>query len=169
MKQKRVKTKRLTPNMEDYLEVIATLSKESNVTRVKDIAHLMKVKTPSVTSALSFLSEAGLVVHERYGYVKLTPEGKKTAQGVQNRHNILIKFLTDILKINHSVASEDACKMEHSVSPQTLEKLTKFIEFVETCPDGERPDWLKSFDRYFETGIRPRCKIRDIKQKSKTG
>ena len=146
--------KKISPSMEDYLETIALLKKEKSVARVRDIGHLMNVKTPSVTSALETLSNDGLVIHERYGYVDLTQKGKKEAKNIQKRHEILLKFLRDILKIAPSVASEDACKMEHSISQQTLMRLTKFIEFVENCPESDRSDWLKSFDYYFKTGKR---------------
>ena len=161
------KSKKLSPNMEDYLEAIALLKKNKGVARVRDISRLMNVKSPSVTAALNTLSKNGLVVHERYGYVELTREGERLAQGVQRRHDMLIKFLTEILNIDPKIAREDACKMEHSVSTETSKKLTKFIQFVETCPDYDRPDWLKSFDYYFKTGKRRRCKMRQIKRKSK--
>ncbi|MEA3305798.1 MAG: iron dependent repressor, metal binding and dimerization domain protein, partial [Candidatus Omnitrophota bacterium] len=104
---------------------------------------------------------------ERYGYVELTPEGERLAESVEKKHKMLNKFLTEVLKIDPKTAAEDACKMEHSISPETSKKLTKFIEFVETCPDHDRPDWLKSFDYYFKTGKRLRCKVRQIKQKVK--
>jgi DtxR family transcriptional regulator, Mn-dependent transcriptional regulator len=123
----------------------------------------LNVKKPSVTSALNTLSRSGLVVHERYGYVDLTPEGQKIAGGVQARHDILVKFLTNILSIAPRVAAEEACRMEHSISPATLVKLTKFIAFVESCPEYRRPDWLKSFDHYFKTGRRLPCKIKQAK------
>ena len=155
-----MKKRKLSSSMEDYLETIAVLMKEKSVARVKDISRLMNVKTSSVTSALNILSKNGLVIHERYGYVDLTPEGGNIAWCVQQRHNILIKFLTKVLKIDSRVAAEDACKMEHSISPQSLKKLTKFIELVETCPDSDRPDWLKSFDYYFKSGKRRKCKKR---------
>jgi len=158
---------KLSSNMEDYLEAVAVLKKKNGIARVRDIGKLLNVKTSSVTSALSTLSKSGFVVHERYGYVELTKEGEVLAQHVQRRHDILIKFLTDILSIDSNIAGEDACKMEHTLSPRTFQKLTKFIEFVETCPDGQRPDWLKSFDYYFKTGKRRKCKIRKIKQDSK--
>lgn len=173
------KTKKISFNMEDYLEAIATLlKKEKGIARVKDISRLMNVKTPSVVSALDNLSKNGFVVHERYGYVELTPEGEKLAESVDKKHKMLIKFLTEILNIDSKIAEGDACKMEHSISHQTFKKLTKFIEFVETCPDSDRPDWLKSFDHYFKTGRRPRCnsphqklrcedKVKRIKQKTK--
>ena len=161
------KSKKLSSNMEDYLEVIALLKREESVARVRDISRLMNVKTPSVTAALNTLSKKGFIIHERYGYVEITPEGERLAQGIQGRHDMLLEFLTKILNIDFKIAVEDACKMEHSISPQTFQKLTKFIEFVETCPDHDRPDWLKSFDHYFKTGKRLRCKVRQIKQKSK--
>ena len=159
--------KKLSSNMEDYLEAVAVLKKKNRIARVKDLARLLNVKTSSVTSALNTLAKSGFVVHERYGYIELTKEGEDLAQHVQRRHDMLLKFLTEILKIDPEVASEDACRMEHSVSRKTLEKLTRFIEFVETCPYHGRPDWLRSFDYYFKTGRRPRCKIKRIKQKLK--
>jgi DtxR family Mn-dependent transcriptional regulator len=155
--------KKLSSNMEDYLEAITVLKKKNGVARVRDLAKFLNVKTSSVTSALNTLSRSGFAVHERYGYVELTKSGEEIAHNVQKRHSLLIKFLTNILSINPKIAAEDACKMEHTLSPQTFKKFTKFIEFVEACPDGLRPDWLKSFDYYFKTGKRRKCKIREMK------
>ena len=156
--------KKLTSNMEDYLEAIAVLKKKNGVARVKDISRLLSVRAPSVTSALSNLSDKGLVEHERYGFVELTREGGKAARDVQRRHNVLFSFLTEILNIDPKIAVEDACKMEHSVSPQTLEKLEKFIEFVEKSPYQDKPEWLEGFDYYFKTGKRRKCAARKGKQ-----
>jgi len=156
--------KKLSSSMEDYLEAIINLKKENGVARVSDIARLMGVKKPSVTYALGFLSENGFIIHERYGYVEFTLKGEKKALDVLRRHKALVKFLTKILNVHPEIAAEDACRMEHVVSSQTLEKITKFIDFVETCPDHDRPDWLESFDYYFETGKRPECKVRELKK-----
>jgi DtxR family Mn-dependent transcriptional regulator len=153
--------------MEDYLEAIATLKKRDGVARVRDISRLLGVEPPSVASALRNLSKGGFVVHERYGYVELTPEGEKLAEKVENKHKVLLEFLTEILNIKPKVAQEDACGMEHSVSPETLKKITKFIDFVKGCPQDDKPDWLKSFEHYFRTGKRRRCKIKQMKQKMK--
>ena len=51
------KEKKLTSSMENYLKDIVVLEKENGVARVKDISRMLNVKTPSVTSALSNLSE----------------------------------------------------------------------------------------------------------------
>ena len=144
---------RQTASMEDYLEAIAVLRGEGEVVKVKQISQALGVKMPSVTSAMKKLSYEGLVEHERYGHVKLTAEGDKVAQDVVHRHQTLCSFLTEILNVDPQIAGEDACKMEHAISPTSLERLAKFLEFVLTCPRGE-PVWLKGFDYYFDHGER---------------
>jgi DtxR family transcriptional regulator, Mn-dependent transcriptional regulator len=158
--------KKLSSNMEDYLEAIYVLKQRNNgVARVGDLAQYMQVKAPSVSSALQNLAKRSLVIHEKYGYVDFTKKGSVTAKNVQRKHQVLVKFLTNILSIDSKTAAEDACKMEHTLSKHTFKKLTKFMEFVETCPAGERPDWLKSFDHYFKTGTHLKCKAREATEK----
>ncbi len=154
------KNMQLSSSMEDYLETIAALQKEKGVARVKDISRVMDVKTPSVNAAIKTLYKHKLVDHEKYGYVELTLKGEKVAQSVQRRHDMLLKFFTEILKINPKIAEKDACKTEHSISPETSEKLIKFIEFVEACPESDGPYWLRSYNYYSETGKRLECVIR---------
>jgi DtxR family Mn-dependent transcriptional regulator len=152
--------KKLTSTMEDYLEAIAVLKKQNSIARVRDIGRFLDVKSSSVNAALSTLSQKGLVTHEKYGYVNLTPAGEEIACSVQGKHDMLLKFLTEILNINDDEALQDACKMEHAISSKTFDRLTKFIRFVETGLEGGRPQWLKSFRHYLKTGRRLSCKMR---------
>jgi len=140
-------------SMEDYLEAIAILAEKSKPVKVTEISKALGVKKPSVTSALGKLSQQGLVEHKRYGHVQLTTEGERIAQDVFHRHEVLRHFLVEILNVDPEIAAEDACKMEHSLSPTSLERLAKFEEFVLNCPRGE-PEWLKGFNYYFEHGER---------------
>ena len=140
-------------SMEDYLEAIAILAEKSKPVKVTEIGKALGVKKPSVTSALGKLSQQGLVEHKRYGHVQLTTEGERIAQDVFRRHEVLRHFLVEILNVDPEIAAEDACKMEHSLSPTSLERLAKFEEFVLNCPRGE-PEWLKGFNYYFEHGER---------------
>lgn len=75
------------------------------------------------------------------------------AEEVMRRHEVLFRFLSEVLDIDPETAQEDACRMEHSLSPTSLERLAKFVEFVMTCPKGE-PMWHKGFKYYFEHGER---------------
>jgi DtxR family Mn-dependent transcriptional regulator len=143
--------KELTPTMEDYLEAIYNLSQEKRVVRVKDIAKRLGVKMPSVTNMLKTLSEKGMIDHEKYEYLELTGRGSDIGSEIDQRHQTLKSFLTDILQIDNDQADEDACKMEHSVSLTTFERIVEFMEFVENCPrSGD--DWLENFNVYRRHG-----------------
>lgn len=141
----------LTPTMEDYLEAIYTLSQEKRAVRVKDVAKKLGVKMPTVTSMLKTLSDRGMIDHEKYEYLELTVKGADVATEIDQRHQTLRKFLTDILQIDLDQADEDACKMEHAISPTTLERIIDFMEFIETCPRSGT-DWLQLFDEYRKHG-----------------
>ena len=143
--------KALSSTIEDYLEAILNLEKDKKIVRVKDIAQKMEVKLPTVTSMLNNLVEKGLINHEKYEYVELTKKGKRIAKDVYRRHVIFRDFLTGILNVDTITAEEDACRMEHVVSPVTLEKFVKFMEFIESCPRGGS-DWLLRFDEYQKHG-----------------
>ncbi|MBD3426790.1 MAG: MarR family transcriptional regulator [Candidatus Omnitrophica bacterium] len=161
------KKKKLTSSMEDYLEAIAAIKAEKGVARVKDISKMMGVKKPSVTSAVKSLCERGLIIHERYGYVDLTRQGEKLARSIRRKHDTLVRFISRILGVDRKIAAADACKIEHHISPETFERLTKFVEFVKGCPDGDKPEWLKGFDHYHRTGKRLECKTRKRTKKRK--
>lgn len=142
----------LTPVMEDYVKAVAMIKQQRKVVRVRDISVFLDVKPSSVHSALSNLSEKELVVHEHYGSVDLTTEGEKIAEDVIRRHNILLDFLTIVLGVDREAADNDACRMEHSLSGETVNKLTSFMEFVNICPEQETPEWIRRFKHYYRTG-----------------
>jgi DtxR family Mn-dependent transcriptional regulator len=143
-----------TASMEDYLEAVAMLRGKGKVVKVSQISRKLKVKMPSVTSALKKLSEQGLVEHEKYGHIKLTPEGDAVARDVIRRHEALTRFFVQALSIDRQTAEEDACKIEHVISPLSLERVIKFIEFLEACPLGEA-NFPKRYQYYLEHGQPP--------------
>lgn len=124
----------LSPSSEDYLQSIFILNKEKSVVRVKDISAALGVSMPSVNQALSLLKEQKFIQHESYGYVELTKKGKEAGEKIYNRHEVLFKFLNEILGVSKKVAEEETCRVEHYISKNTLEKLTAFIETIESCP-----------------------------------
>jgi len=118
----------LTSSMENYLETIKNLETDKGVVRVKNVAQELKVKMSSVSGALETLVKEGLISHEKYGYIQLTDQGKKLAEAICSRHRTLFRFLTEVLGVDPKTADEDACKMEHAVSPMVLEKLVELVE-----------------------------------------
>ena len=134
-------------------EAIFELDEEKRVVRVKDIAKRMDVKMPTVTSMLKTLSDRGLVHYEKYEYVELTRDGADVGREMRRRHEILREFLTEILKIDFETADAEACKMEHTLSPETLDSLTDFVEFIRTCPRAGK-SWLQYFEEFRRHGRR---------------
>jgi DtxR family Mn-dependent transcriptional regulator len=146
--------KKYSASLEDYLEAIANLYRDGKVVKVRQLSRTLNVKMPSVTAALERLSDEGLVVHKRYGDIKLTPEGDRAAQDVIRRHRALSRFFAEGLNISKKTAEEDACKIEHVISPLSLERIVKFIEFMEACPLGEA-NFPKRYRYYLEHGKPP--------------
>lgn len=144
----------LTPSLEDYLEAILVTELRKKVVRVKDIVKSLNVRSASVIGALKALAQKGLVVHERYGYIELTKEGATTAEKIYGKHQTLSKFFHEILGIDSKTAAKDACQIEHYIDKKTMDRIVKFIEFIETCPEGE-PLWLSSFHHFVKHGVRP--------------
>lgn len=139
-------TKTLTPVMEDYLETIYELDQTKKVVRVKDIAQSLDVKMPTVTRMLKTLRDRELVAYQKYEYVELTPEGEKIGTEIQRRHELLLKFLTGVLKIEFKIADEEACKLEHHLSASTLQRLTTFMNFIHDIPETSK-DWFEHLDK----------------------
>lgn len=111
---------------EMYLETILVLTKKLNSVRSIDICEEMGYSKPSVSRAVGLLKSGGFILVDDSGYITLTDEGKNLAEKIFDRHTILTKFLVQ-LGVDESTASADACKMEHSISDESLEAIKKFV------------------------------------------
>lgn len=136
----------ISASMENYLEAIYHAIEAKRVARPRDIVRSLNVNASSVTSALHWLGDHGLVNYEPFEVVTLTAEGEKVARGVVRRHQAVRRFLVDVLGIDDEEADRAACEMEHVVSGQVLERLRRFAEFVDTCPRAGQ-EWVARFHR----------------------
>ncbi|MHB9030927.1 MAG: metal-dependent transcriptional regulator [Candidatus Latescibacterota bacterium] len=118
----------LSSSMEDYLEAIYEIEKEKPAVRVRDVAKKLRVTMPSVNGALKNLQALGLIRHHRYEYIELTETGSVQAAKIAARHRIILVFLTGIIGVDEDTAEAEACKMEHVLSAETMEKLTAYID-----------------------------------------
>lgn len=114
---------------ENYLETILLLSKKKGSVRSVDIANELEYTKPSVSRAMRILKEADLIVVEKNGNILLTEAGLKKAQEIYERHQIITRFLIEVLDVSIETAEKDACRIEHIISAETFgkikEKLTK--------------------------------------------
>jgi DtxR family Mn-dependent transcriptional regulator len=121
---------KLSSKKEDYLETIYRLSTGAGTVGLTDIARERGVTLPTVNSAIGKLKEDGLVNQEHYGKIALTPAGERKAAEIYRAHKVLSRFLSEILGLSTRQAENEACIMEHGLSPMTLQRLENFINKV---------------------------------------
>ena len=138
--------KKLSSSQEDYLEAILILEQENRVARVKDISSMLSVQMPSVTGALKNLSQQKLINYEKNSFITLTPEGKKIAECVYSRHNIILSFFTEILGIEGKWVETQACTMEHSINHETANRLAGLTDWIKKTAFSEqnlkKEEWI---------------------------
>lgn len=143
----------LSASLEDYLEVIFHLEKSNRVARAKDIADQMNVQRASVTGALKALAGKGLINYSPYSYITLTSAGRSIAQDVIRRHNILKEFFIIALQLSPEDAEANACRIEHAINLNAVDRLVSLLEFMKECP-RTGADWFDAFARYCRRGSR---------------
>ena len=111
---------------ENYLETILVLSKTLPVVRSVDIATELGYKKSSVSIAMKNLREKEHISVSDAGYITLTKTGREIAEMIYERHELLSQWLTS-LGVPPEIASEDACRIEHDLSPESFEALKKHI------------------------------------------
>lgn len=112
---------------EMYLESIARLKETKGFVRAIDVCEYMGFSKPSVSRAMGLLKDGGYITVSRDGGIELTELGKGVAKKVYERHVLLTSVLKAI-GVSDSVASEDACKIEHVISDETFEKLKEYFK-----------------------------------------
>lgn len=133
----------LSPSQEDYLEAILSLETNNRVARVKDIAEFLNVRMPSVTGALKQLRTKELIDYEKNSFITLTEKGKILAEKIFERHNSLAHFFQDILFMDKEKAQDEACKAEHSISQETIKRLSQVSLYIQKniFPNMDRNEW----------------------------
>jgi DtxR family Mn-dependent transcriptional regulator len=121
---------KLTPSIEDYLEAIYVLDQKERGVRSVDVADKLKVAKPSVNRALKSLVDGGLIEQQRYSVIYLTKQGKEQARKILHRHTVIKRFLMDVLGLDDLRADEEACKIEHVVCEDTVNRLSEHVDYV---------------------------------------
>lgn len=113
---------------EMYLETIMLLQRSHGHAHGVDIASELGVSKASVTKAMKKLQSEGLVYRESYGSITLTDKGAEVSASIYKKHKLIFAYLKHSLDISEKEASENACKMEHSVSGELLQSIERYLE-----------------------------------------
>ena len=117
----------INESAENYLETIYVLSKELPVVRSVDIANELGFKKSSVSVAMKNLREKEHITVTDAGFIYLTDSGKRIAEMIHERHELLTAWLTN-LGVPEDIASDDACKLEHVLSKESFDAIKKHAQ-----------------------------------------
>ena len=116
---------------ENYLEAILMLEQENSIVRSIDVAHKLSVSKPSVSRAMGLLKDAQFIEIAKGGAITLTKTGLKTAKELEERTDVLTKFLLMTADTDTETAVVDAGKMAFTIQDATYKGICKFIKEVE--------------------------------------
>ncbi|PWR71507.1 metal-dependent transcriptional regulator [Methanospirillum lacunae] len=123
---------KISQRKEDLLEVIFEIVQEKGYAKSRDIAAALQITPATVTDGFKRLSDAGLVNYEPYGGVTLTDAGSRIARRTKDSH-LIIRRLLELAGVEAQTADREACIMEHGLSPDSCDKLTRVVTFIEEC------------------------------------
>lgn len=130
-----ITTHNLSSGLEDYIETIYISELAGESLKGAELARKLFISRASVSEALSKLVNMGLIEYKSYGFIKLTKKGVEEAKKVYSTHGILKEFFQGILCVNEKEAGENACRIEHIITKDVLEKMAKFSDYCKNNPE----------------------------------
>lgn len=144
---------------EDMLEQICLIANAGAEITVEELCSRMDMSRREVNFYLKQLKVHGYIIREKVtstGHQKdgsgsgisLTEFGKITGEEFQYRHEILTQFL-QFVGVSDEKAQEDACRMEHVVSEETVQQICNFVDYGDTFERILKHSDLRS---WYQTG-----------------
>lgn len=112
---------------ENYLEGIFVLQQEMPSVRSVDLARHLNLSRASVSNAVKKMEEEGYLIMESDGELRLTEQGTKIGQEIDERHKTLRELLM-FVGVDEELADYDACRMEHAISKETFHILKDYLD-----------------------------------------
>jgi len=125
-----------TPVVEDYLKSAWALQQVEAPVSTSRLAERLDLTAAAVTAMVKRLADQGLLRHEPYRGVTLTPRGELAALRIIRRHRVLELFLTEVLGFDWDRVHAEAERLEHAASDELIERLARLLGEPERDPHG---------------------------------
>ena len=128
-------------SQEDYLRVMyliyeKQIDKSLGIKSI-DISKELKVSKPSVSEMLKKLAKMGFVRSKPYSNIFFTNNGLKQARKITHNHRVIEVFLNKTLNYDLAKVHEEAHRLEHAFSEESIKRLDKFLKNPKVCPHGD--------------------------------
>lgn len=114
---------------EMYLETILLLKDKKGEVRSVDIVEELNYAKSSVSVAVHKLRQKDYITIDESGIINFTDKGRKKAQEVYERHRALTKLFVH-MGASEELAEENACRMEHFISPELLSIIKYYLNKI---------------------------------------
>lgn len=127
----------LSRSEEDHIKAVHALNQTGANASTTDIAERLGIKASSVTVMLKKLAEKGLMKHEPYHGVMLTPKGSTAALKLVRKHRLWETFLVQRLGFGWDEVHDVAEQMEHVSSDKLTNSLDDYLGNPVFDPHGD--------------------------------
>ena len=101
------------------------------------LAERISVSAPAVAAIVKRLHKAGLVEHEPYKGIRLTPTGEHEALMNIRRHRLSEVFLVKVMGFGWHEVHDEADRIGTVISDRVAARMEKMAGYPHRCPHGE--------------------------------
>jgi DtxR family transcriptional regulator, Mn-dependent transcriptional regulator len=124
--------------VEDYAKAIYSLeTRDGDAVSTNALAERLEVTPASASGMVKRLGELGLVDHEPYRGVRLTPDGRRVALEVIRHHRLLELFLAEALGVSWDRGHAEAEVLEHVLSDHLEDLIAERLGDPTHDPHGD--------------------------------
>jgi DtxR family Mn-dependent transcriptional regulator len=124
------------PAVDQYLETILELEELGIVPMRARLVERLGVSAPAVSETVKRLEREGYLTLDPERVMHLTETGRAYGTSMLRRHRLAELLLVDVLKVPWSQVHEEACRLEHAISPILEDHLVALLGDPGTCPHG---------------------------------
>ncbi len=110
---------------EMYLETILLLRDKQTAVHAIDIAGELGYAKSSVSRAVGLLHRKGYISLNDSDEITLTEAGEQKAKDIYDRHRVITDLLIK-MGADRALAEENACRIEHVISPELFEIMKRY-------------------------------------------
>lgn len=127
-----------SPAVDDYLKTVYAHTEWQDAPITPSVlASRLGIAPSSVTEMVKKLAAQGLVAHEPYRAVRLTPEGERRALEMTRRHRLIETWLVREFGYTWDEVHDEAEVLEHAISDRLLEKIDERLGRPRFDPHGD--------------------------------
>jgi DtxR family Mn-dependent transcriptional regulator len=122
---KEFEEQKITHSAIHYLFAVEQCLEEFWYARAVDISRALNITPGSCSTGLKSLLKKEFIVEDQNKFIRLSAYGEKIVRVVEANRDALIVFFRDTLGLDEDMALKNACKVEHLLDAEVVERMKK--------------------------------------------